>query len=50
MPLAKVIQFPDRNNPSDDDIALLMRTSIKLYWRRAIENTRNCAIILAQEE
>jgi hypothetical protein len=44
---ATVIQFPNRSNPTADDIVLLMRTAIKKYYESAINNARDCDIILS---
>jgi ubiquitin-protein ligase len=42
---AKILQFPNQSNPSDDDIAVLMRASIKKYAKRVMDNAERRAIM-----
>jgi hypothetical protein len=36
--MAKLLKFPSRNNPTDDDIAILMRAAIKISYEKVRAN------------
>jgi hypothetical protein len=44
--MAKLLQFPDRNNPSEDDLAILIRASI-IWAKRCRNNPDACGILLS---
>lgn len=43
---ARILQFPDRNNPTEDDLAILIRASI-IWTKRCRDNPNACAILLS---
>ena len=42
--MAKILQFPDRNKLTDDDLAILIRASI-IWLKRCRDNAKPCAIL-----